>query len=55
LGVGRRAYDLALQKKNIVAKCKEVKTGNNLAASSKGNYGSKRAVLAMMMISKVSP
>jgi hypothetical protein len=42
LGVGR--------KKIIVAKIKEVKPGSNLAISSKEGYGSKRAVLPMMMM-----
>jgi hypothetical protein len=37
-------------KKKTVAKSKEVKTGCNLAESSKEVYGSKRAVLPMMMI-----
>jgi hypothetical protein len=52
LGVARKAYDLALQKKkkNIIAKSKEVKTGCNLAESSKESNGSKRAVLPMMMM-----
>jgi hypothetical protein len=34
-----------------VPKSKEVKTGCNLAESSKEGYGSKRAVLPMMIIS----
>jgi hypothetical protein len=33
-----------------IAKSKEVKTGSNLAGSSKEGYGSKSAVLPMMMI-----
>jgi hypothetical protein len=37
-------------KQIIVAKSKEVKTGCNLAESSKEGYGSKRAVLPMMMM-----
>jgi hypothetical protein len=39
-----------LCKKIIVAKSKEVKTGYSLAESSKEGYGSKWAVLPMMMI-----
>jgi hypothetical protein len=39
-----------LCKKIIVAKCKEVKTGCNLAESSKEGYGPKRVVLPMMMM-----
>jgi hypothetical protein len=35
--------------KGIVAKSKEMKTGCNLAESSKEGYGSKRAVLPMMI------
>jgi hypothetical protein len=42
LGVGRRADDLA--------KSKEVKSGCNLAESSKECYGSKRAVLPIMRV-----
>jgi hypothetical protein len=38
-----------LCKKNIVAKYKKVKTGCNLAESSKEGYGSKRVVLPVMM------
>jgi hypothetical protein len=49
-GVGRKADDLALQKKNIVANSKEVKTRSNLAESSKEGYGSKTAVLPTTMI-----
>jgi hypothetical protein len=37
-----------LCKRVTVAKFKEVKTGSNLAESSKEYYGSKRAVLPMM-------
>jgi hypothetical protein len=36
--------------KIIVTKSKEVKTGCNLAESSKKGYGSKRAVLPVMMM-----
>jgi hypothetical protein len=39
-----------LCKKIIVAKFKEMKTGCNLVESSKEGYGSKRAVLPMMMM-----
>jgi hypothetical protein len=39
-----------LCKKIIVAKSKEVKTGCNLAESSKEGYGSKRAVLLMILM-----
>jgi hypothetical protein len=39
-----------LCKKNIVAKSKEVKIGCNLADFSKEGYGSKKAVLPMMMM-----
>jgi hypothetical protein len=39
-----------LCKQIIVAKSKEVKTGSNLAESSKGGYGSKSAVLPMMVM-----
>jgi hypothetical protein len=39
-----------LCKKIIVAKSKEVKTGCNLAESSKEDCGSKRPVLPMMMV-----
>jgi hypothetical protein len=35
-----------LYKKITVAKSKEVKTGSNLAVSSKGGYGSKRVIFA---------
>jgi hypothetical protein len=52
----RKADDLALQKKNIVAKYKEVETGRsnsqewtNLAGISQESYGSKSAVLPMVM------
>jgi hypothetical protein len=38
------------KKKTIVMKPKEVKTGLNLAESSKEGYGSKRAVLPLMMM-----
>jgi hypothetical protein len=37
-------------KKNIVAKSKEVKTGCNMAQSSKEDCGSKRAVLPMLIM-----
>jgi hypothetical protein len=37
-------------KKFIVAKSKEVKTGSNLAESYKEGYGSKRAVLPVVMV-----
>jgi hypothetical protein len=57
LEVRSKADDLALLKKYIVAKSKEVKTGwccsqewTNLAESSKEGHGSKRAVLPMMMM-----
>jgi hypothetical protein len=50
LGVGRKADGLALLKKFIVAKSKEVKTGCNLAESSKEGCGSKRVVLPIMMM-----
>jgi hypothetical protein len=46
--VGRKADDLALC--IYVTKCKEVKTRCNLAESSKEGYGSRRAVLPMMMM-----
>jgi hypothetical protein len=36
--------------KKYVAKSKEVKTGRSLAECSKEGYGSKRAVLPMMMM-----
>jgi hypothetical protein len=39
-----------LRKKIIVAKFKEVTTGCNLTEFSKKGYGSKRAVLPMMMM-----
>jgi hypothetical protein len=39
-----------LCKKIIGAKFKEVKTGCNLVESSKEDYGSKRALLSMMMM-----
>jgi hypothetical protein len=39
-----------LCKKITVVKSKEVKTRHNLAESSKVGYGSKRAVLPMMMM-----
>jgi hypothetical protein len=41
-------------KEIIVAKFKEVKTGCNLAKSSKEGYGSKRAVLPIMMIKRIT-
>jgi hypothetical protein len=40
----------SLCKKIIVAKSKEVNPGCNPAQSSKEDYGSKRAVLPMMMM-----
>jgi hypothetical protein len=39
-----------LCKKNTVAKPKEMKTGCNLAESSKEDYGSKRAGLPVMTV-----
>jgi hypothetical protein len=39
-----------LCKKIIVAKSKEVNTGSDLAESSKEDYGSRRALLAMIMM-----
>jgi hypothetical protein len=45
--------DSALEKKNTVAKSKEVKSGwskTYLAESFKDGYGSKRAVLPMMIM-----
>jgi hypothetical protein len=39
-----------LCKKNIVTKSKEVKTGCSLAECSDESYGSKRAVLAMIIM-----
>jgi hypothetical protein len=39
-----------LYKKITVAKSKEMKTWSNLAGSSKKGYGSKRAVLPIMMM-----
>jgi hypothetical protein len=39
LEVGRKADDLALLKKNIVAKSKEVKTGSNVAEPFKEGCG----------------
>jgi hypothetical protein len=39
-------------KEIIAAKSKEVKTGCNLAESSKEGYGSERAVLLMMVMMK---
>jgi hypothetical protein len=44
-----RLTTLLCKKKNIVAKSKEVKTGCNLAESSKEGCGSKRTVLQIMM------
>jgi hypothetical protein len=41
--------------KIIVAKCKELKTGCNLNESSKEGYGSKRAVLPMIMMMYRTP
>jgi hypothetical protein len=41
LGVGRKADDFALRKKYFVAKFKGMKTGSNVAESSKEGYGSK--------------
>jgi hypothetical protein len=49
LGVRRKAGDLALRK-NYCCEIRKVKTGCNLAESSKEGYGSKRAVLLMMMM-----
>jgi hypothetical protein len=40
----------AKKKKKKVAKSKEAKTGSNLVESSKEDYGSKRAVLPMIMM-----
>jgi hypothetical protein len=48
LGVGRKADNYAL--KYIIAKSRKVKTGCNLAESSKEGYGSKRAVLPVIMM-----
>jgi hypothetical protein len=45
-----RLATLLCKRKITVAKSKEVKTGSNLAESSKEGYGSKRAVLPMMMM-----
>jgi hypothetical protein len=42
-----------LIKKIIVTNSKEVKTGCNLAESSKEGYGSKRAVLPMIIYSSM--
>jgi hypothetical protein len=39
-----------LCKKIMVVKCKEVKSGCNLAESSTEGYGSKRVVLLMMLM-----
>jgi hypothetical protein len=45
-----RLTTLFCKKENItVPKCKEAKTGHNLAESSKEGYGSERAVLPMMI------
>jgi hypothetical protein len=41
-----------LCKKIIVAKSKEVKTGSNITESSKKGYGSKSAVLMIMMMNQ---
>jgi hypothetical protein len=38
----------------IVAKSKEVKTRSNLAESPKEGYGSKRAVLPVMMVMMIT-
>jgi hypothetical protein len=39
VGVGNKADELALPKKIIVSKSKEVKTGSNMAESFKEGYG----------------
>jgi hypothetical protein len=52
MGVGHKADDLAVYK-FIVARSKKVKTGSNLAESSKEGNGSKRAILPMMMMTVV--
>jgi hypothetical protein len=44
-----RLTTLLCKKTIIVTKSKEVKTGYNLAESSKGGYGSRKAVLPMNM------
>jgi hypothetical protein len=49
LGVGRKADDLLCERITL-AKSKDVKTGCTLADSSKEGYGSKRAVLPVMMM-----
>jgi hypothetical protein len=54
LGVGRRADEYVL-KKYIIAKSTKVKTRCNLAESSKEDYGSKRAVLSVMMMMMMIP
>jgi hypothetical protein len=48
--VGYKADYLAQRIKNSIAKSKEVKTGLNLAASSKKGYGSKSALLSVMIV-----
>jgi hypothetical protein len=50
LGVGRRADDLALYKKRIVAKSREIKTGSYLVESCKEGCGSESGVLPVMVI-----
>jgi hypothetical protein len=54
LQVGEGGLDARLTtllcKKKIVAKSKEVKSGCNLAESSKKGYGSKGAVSPMIMV-----
>jgi hypothetical protein len=40
--------------KKSIAKCKEEETELNLAESSEEGYGSKRAVLSMMMMMMIS-
>jgi hypothetical protein len=52
-GVGSKDDDLALQRQIIVTKSKEVKIGSNLAESSKEGYGSKIALLPIMMMMKM--
>jgi hypothetical protein len=41
---------ILLSRKIVVTKSREVKTGCNLAETSKAGYGSKRVILPMMMI-----
>jgi hypothetical protein len=50
LGVGLDTDDLALYKRIIVKKSKELKTRCNLAESSKENYGLKGTVLPVKMM-----